>query len=583
MEKTEHVGYTDSSGMSRIQEDFRNRRANDTQDDGTDKARLATAKSRKVRVGIVGAGFAGLRCADVLLQAGCEVTILEARDRLGGRVAQSMHLGHRVDLGPNWIHGSDDNPIMDIAKQTGTELHAWDDDALTFDEAGKLFSKEEADEYGALLWDDGLIADAFRYSNEKKDIDPQENLYDFFVEKSRELFKDKPEEEAQRKRQRLLQFTWQWSCYIGSPVTRQSLKFFWLEECIEGENPFVAGTYHNILQAVAAPAIKGANILLNTEVVEISCPQDATGKEDQTEQLNGATGSSSRPSVRTAKGEFHEFDEVVVAAPLGWLKRNKSAFLPELPSRLSSAIDNISYGQLDKVYITFPSAFWDTPPSSTPNNPPSASTAGIDPAGKTPNVTATTTPLHQPFSSSSSHQHNSFIHWLQPSYAPSTNPSQWMQEALSLSALQPPACAHPTLLFYIQGPQSTHIGSLVQNSTSPSDRDAKLIQHFEPYFSLLPNYSTSGPNCVPTAVLATAWAVDKFAGYGSYSNFQVGLEDGGRDIEVMRHGMPERRVWFAGEHTAPFVASGTTTGAYWSGEAVGKRIARAYGLEMKEE
>jgi len=38
------------------------------------------------RVGIVGAGISGLRCAEVLLQNNCEVTILEARDRIGGRV-----------------------------------------------------------------------------------------------------------------------------------------------------------------------------------------------------------------------------------------------------------------------------------------------------------------------------------------------------------------------------------------------------------------------------------------------------------------------------------------------------------------
>ena len=38
------------------------------------------------RVCIVGAGFAGLRCADILLQAQIDVTILEARDRVGGRV-----------------------------------------------------------------------------------------------------------------------------------------------------------------------------------------------------------------------------------------------------------------------------------------------------------------------------------------------------------------------------------------------------------------------------------------------------------------------------------------------------------------
>jgi NADPH-dependent 2,4-dienoyl-CoA reductase/sulfur reductase-like enzyme len=35
---------------------------------------------------IVGAGVAGLRCADILLQHGAKVTILEGRDRVGGRV-----------------------------------------------------------------------------------------------------------------------------------------------------------------------------------------------------------------------------------------------------------------------------------------------------------------------------------------------------------------------------------------------------------------------------------------------------------------------------------------------------------------
>jgi len=41
----------------------------------------------KRHVCIVGAGVSGLRCADVLLSHGFKVTILEARDRIGGRVA----------------------------------------------------------------------------------------------------------------------------------------------------------------------------------------------------------------------------------------------------------------------------------------------------------------------------------------------------------------------------------------------------------------------------------------------------------------------------------------------------------------
>ena len=41
---------------------------------------------RQPHVCVIGAGAAGLRCADILLDAGIKVTINEARDRIGGRV-----------------------------------------------------------------------------------------------------------------------------------------------------------------------------------------------------------------------------------------------------------------------------------------------------------------------------------------------------------------------------------------------------------------------------------------------------------------------------------------------------------------
>jgi len=49
--------------------------------------RRVLPKGRSLRVCIVGAGMAGLRTADVLLQHGAQVTILEARNRVGGRVS----------------------------------------------------------------------------------------------------------------------------------------------------------------------------------------------------------------------------------------------------------------------------------------------------------------------------------------------------------------------------------------------------------------------------------------------------------------------------------------------------------------
>jgi hypothetical protein len=150
---------------------------------------------------------------------------------------------------------------------------------------------------------------------------------------------------------------------------------------------------------------------------------------------------------------------------------------------------------------------------------------------------------------------------------------------MNLAALPPPS-AHPTLLFYTYGPTSLHISSLL-TSFPPSTHTSLLIKYFQPYFSKLPHYSASNPNCTPRAVLATNWASDELAGWGSYSNFQTGLEKGDEDIEVMRKGVPERGVWLAGEHTAPFVALGTVTGAWWAGEGVAKRIGKVWGLEEK--
>lgn len=59
----------------------------------TTMLRRALANSRKPHVCIVGAGFAGLRCADILLRQGVKVTIYEARDRVGGRVGISSISG----------------------------------------------------------------------------------------------------------------------------------------------------------------------------------------------------------------------------------------------------------------------------------------------------------------------------------------------------------------------------------------------------------------------------------------------------------------------------------------------------------
>jgi hypothetical protein len=541
--------------------------------------RLLWNRGKVPHIAVIGAGLAGLRCADVLIQAGFNVTIYEARNRLGGRVHQVKSAGRLVDLGPNWVHGNvKSNPISRLAGKTKTVLHEWGGCRAVIDSEGHRIDDAEATAYSEIVWE--IVAKAFQYSDDcSGSIDPQKSLMDYFKE-------EVPKRESDpAKIAELLKMAQRWGAFVGDPIERQSLKFFFLEETIDG-NAFIASTYQRILQEIAANALAHATVHFDTEIRRIETrksPNQGKGKVNGLEGTHCQSASELdelKVSIHTASGLSQEFDEVVVTAPLGWLKAyKKTAFTPSLPPRLSEAMGNISYGHLEKCYVTFPSAFW----HGNSNSDKTAATQfnfsditnGTTPQSpQIPNGTSTTSRT-EPYPSS--------IHFQSPNYVPHPPDLAWNQECISLADLPDPT-AHPTLLFYLFGPCATAMVDLTASLPPYSPAyNAALTHFFEPFYSKLPHYSPTNPASKPIAFLATQWQRDPFAGYGSYTNYQVGLEAGDVDIETMRHGCPERALWFAGEHTAPFIALGTTTGAYWAGEGVARRICRAYGVAVPIE
>ena len=96
------------------------------------------------RIAVIGAGMTGLTAAKALSDAGREVTVYEARDRIGGRVWTSTELGVPLDLGGSWIHGVNGNPLTGLVDALGLDRQPTPDSGIMRGSDGR-----------AIVWEQG--------------------------------------------------------------------------------------------------------------------------------------------------------------------------------------------------------------------------------------------------------------------------------------------------------------------------------------------------------------------------------------------------------------------------------------------
>jgi monoamine oxidase len=77
--------------------------------------------AKKIDVVIIGAGFAGLTAALELSRQGLSVSVLEACDRVGGRVRAGEIAGIKVDVGGQW-HGPTQTALAELANEFGVSM-----------------------------------------------------------------------------------------------------------------------------------------------------------------------------------------------------------------------------------------------------------------------------------------------------------------------------------------------------------------------------------------------------------------------------------------------------------------------------
>ena len=279
-----------------------------------------------MRVIVIGAGVSGLTCAAFLRDAGVDVSVVEARDRVGGRVWTGHVGGHDVDLGGAWIHGPIGNPLAEFCRAAGLDwvsdgawgsrmqVHASDGSPLSQTATTSLvaaWSDFDPSEATDALGADATFADAVEWYIADRTLTG---------------------EPAQAVR-----FSLSWlegGLNIGADPAGISARGAAAYRLGRGGNVVLAGGYRSLVDHLA----DGIDVSLEEPVLAVE---------------HGGSGvivSTNRRSLAA--------DHVVVTVPVAILARDTILFQPALPRAITDATRRLRLSTVEKIVLRYQERWW---------------------------------------------------------------------------------------------------------------------------------------------------------------------------------------------------------------------------------